>query len=121
MRTRESLWTLVAEGVVLERLLLLPLGLDVVVLRLEAVHPHTLELRLKLIAHELVNHGIEAINWRCLLNLLLFAILVDHLGPGYCLLLLHFEILTPVAWLSLLVPVKGLELLIDLSQENFHF
>ena len=105
-----------SERVILERLLLLPLGLDVVVLRLEAVH-HTLKLRLKLIAHELVNHGIKAISWRCFLNLLFFLpILFDHLGPGYGLLLLHFEILTPVVWLSLLIPVKGLELLIDLSQ-----
>lgn len=46
--------------------LLLPLRLDVIVLRLEAVHPHLIMLVLELVVHELVYHRVIAGSWYCL-------------------------------------------------------
>ena len=86
--------------------------LDVIVLRLEAVHAHG--MLLELITHELVYHWVIAASWYCLLLLLLFPILIDHLGPCHGLFLLDLEVLTPVVRFSLLVPVEGFKLLINL-------
>ena len=49
--------------------LLLPLRLDVIVLRLEAVHPHLIMLVLELVVHELVYHWVIAGSWYCLFYL----------------------------------------------------
>ena len=109
-----------AERGVVERLLLLPLRLDVIVLRLEAVHTHLILLVLELVIHELVYHWVIAGSWYRHF-FLLFSILFDDFWPSHCLLFTYFQILAPVERFSLLVPVEGFELLVDLLDENFHF
>jgi hypothetical protein len=104
---------------VVERLLL-PLWLDVIVLRLEAVHAHLIMLVLELVVHELVNHWVIASSWYYLFHLLL-SILINQFWPCNCLLFLYLQILPPIERFSLLVLVEGFELLIDLFEKNFHF
>jgi hypothetical protein len=107
---RECLRTRV-EIRILERLL--PLGLDVVGVGLEAVHSHW--HLLELIAHELVYKiRIEVAHLWLMLLLLFLTVLIHHLGPSDSFFFFQFKILAPVGGFSLLVLVETLELLVHL-------
>jgi hypothetical protein len=98
---------------------LLPLGLDVVGVWLEAVHPHW--HLLKLITHELIYKiWIEVAHLWLLFFFLFFAVLINHLGPCDSFFFLQFKILAPVGGFPLLVLVETLELLVYLFQEYLH-
>ena len=116
---RKGLRSYMARRRIVERLLL-PLWLDVIVLRLEAVHAHLIMLVLELVVHELVNHWVIASSWYYLFHLLI-SILINQFWPCNCLLFLYLQILSPIERFSLLVLVEGFELLIDLFEKNFHF